>query len=206
MGMENLTPVALRDELREQGVSREQLAESWGVPLNQLDPEVRRRLLFRSDEECYKAALAASDGLEHGFKPLPDLHELAKSSRDCAAAHLREAILFYLSPAQDVSDRILGPEYREPKESFSFSRYARATLSGSAEGLAAPEESYPLFRASQELAGFSRNPDGSFRVSPRDELTAAFGDGVEVTGGVRYELWGPKGATRASNGEPKGNP
>ena len=44
MGMEAMTPVALRHYLANEKISREEVVERWGIELRQLDAEVRRRL------------------------------------------------------------------------------------------------------------------------------------------------------------------
>ncbi|MCH7928853.1 MAG: hypothetical protein IID03_12875, partial [Candidatus Dadabacteria bacterium] len=61
MGIEALTPVALRKYLQDNNLTKDALISKWKIDKKQIDPEVRRRLLFKGDDICYKDSKAASD-------------------------------------------------------------------------------------------------------------------------------------------------
>lgn len=67
MGIEAVTPVALRRELAARSITRDQLLNEWSVEPRKLDAEVRRRILFRGDDAAYRAALDAATGLSTGL-------------------------------------------------------------------------------------------------------------------------------------------
>ncbi len=58
-----------------------------------LESNLRLSHLFQGDNDCYKKAKAASDGFEHGFMPLRQVHSNAKETRDRTAKYLRTAII-----------------------------------------------------------------------------------------------------------------
>lgn len=111
MGVEALTPAVLRKIRDQTGKSNQELAEGWGIELKQLDSEVRRRLIFREDTTTFQKARAASDGLEHGFKPFPEIHSLASQVRDSTAAYLREAILDMIPLDEQVKTVLLSSPF-----------------------------------------------------------------------------------------------
>ena len=112
MGMEALTPVALRKELTTLGLtSRDELANAWDVEPNMLDAEVRRRVLFQGTDDLYQNVKSASDGLEHGFAEIDAIRETAKSCRLEASRRLREAILRDLMAS---TAELLKPPYDTP--------------------------------------------------------------------------------------------
>lgn len=111
IGMEALTPVALRRELSRSRLTEDELARSWGIEerragarRTRLAAEVRRRTLFRGDEETATKARKASDGLEHGFLEFARVRKLAADARDKDRSLLAGRNLRHLS-SRDAGTR-----------------------------------------------------------------------------------------------------
>ena len=94
MGMESLVPVIRRVELVNRGLnSTQELADCWGIPLDNLDSRIRRDNLFQADYDCHRDAKRASDGVEHGYLSFDEIRPLAQDVRDKTATYLRTAII-----------------------------------------------------------------------------------------------------------------
>lgn len=181
VGMEALTPVAVRRELARQGVTADELKRAWSdeltrqrgqpVELRSLDPEGRRRLLFRSDDATYRAAKDASDGYEHGSWALWDVRHRALVALDRTADYLRAAILDLAS---------LGPGEREALAAFPFDRplhrgverSLRGLLVGDADELALPGEEYPGIEWVREPIELPPDAEGDAGVGFKERIRA----------------------------------
>jgi hypothetical protein len=191
MGLETLTKAALSEECGTRRLTPVDLAAEWGVEKRQLDPEVRRRILFQGDEECYKLAKQASDGLEHGFMPYPQLRGLALRVRDRSAAYLRAAILGLARVEEKVRRLLLAPPFDRPLESWGYSKYVRGRLLGTTDELAEVGQEYPILRWKSSVKSVSRNPSGDYDIETTEEFTASLGEGVTFQPDS-YEVWGPR--------------
>lgn len=190
MGMESLTPVALRRELTSTGLTRDGRAQLWGVELKHLNAEVRRRLLFRLDTTTYRTAKNARDAFQHSFKAFATARADAIGVRNVTAEHLRAAILALADVDPATTAVLLASPFDRPiwwtREKYIFGR-----LIGTAEDLARPDQEYPVLR-------WASTP----RELPADEYgdaTFAFEESGApwVAEGVRFELdrlelWGPQ--------------
>jgi hypothetical protein len=79
MALEALTKAKIRQVCSASGFKSEsELANHLGVEVKNLDSTVRKRLLLADDDECYKKAKDASDGLEHGFLGYDKIRKYAK--------------------------------------------------------------------------------------------------------------------------------
>jgi hypothetical protein len=115
MGMEALTKAALRRERTKHGCTSDQaLVKELGIEKKELDGFVRRETLFQGDGETYRAAKAASDGFEHGFLSLADVHSLASQARDRTGELLRMAIFDAGGLEKNASEILLGEKYGTP--------------------------------------------------------------------------------------------
>ncbi|MGZ6109714.1 MAG: hypothetical protein ACXWMR_16615, partial [Gemmatimonadaceae bacterium] len=74
MGVETITPVALRRAFAAANSDRAGIASAWGIDIRQLDGEVRKRLILHGDADSYNKAKDASDGFEHGFLSFEEVH------------------------------------------------------------------------------------------------------------------------------------
>jgi hypothetical protein len=198
MGVEALTPVALRRELARAGTDPEGLANSWGIEREDgrwrglLDAEVRKRILFRGDQETYAKARRASDGFEHGFLDFNALRELSGDVQKRAAKYLRDAVFDLVELDDEVREPLTTHPYETPLNSFVV-RYLRGTFLGDAEDLAAPDQEYPLFRWTSKLKTLSRTDNGGYHLEMDEQMTARFSDDVQFQP-QSFEVWGPREA------------
>jgi len=203
MGMEALTKAALRQQCKTARLAEGDLAREWGVREKELEPEVRRRILFQGDDECYKVARSASDGLEHGFMPLGEVHRRARKVRDQSASYLRSAIFVLADVDQRARRVLLGPPFDSPLGSWRYSKYIRGRLLGATDELADEGQEYPVMHWKASVKSVSRKPSGDYNIEVTEKLTASLGKGLSFQP-ESFEVWGPgKGRGRAAT-EPEG--
>lgn len=142
MGMEALTPIALRNLLEEEGISREELAGRWDVELRALDAEMRRRILFRGDDECYSQAREARNGHQHGYRALWDVRSRAMEVRDRTADYLRTGIIDMVGLEPEVRATLLGHPFDRPFF-WSVITQLHGHLIGDVDDPAHPDDIYP---------------------------------------------------------------
>lgn len=188
MGMETLTPVALRAELAMRAVNREGLCSMWGIELKNCDPEVRRRLLFKSEDQIYRDAKSASDGFEHGFLPFDVVKQHAVAAKLKTASLLRSAIFEYVGLEAHLVDQLTAAPFAEPK-SLRFDKYVKGILQGELARLTDPAEMYPRFSWTTKPTGIQIGPDRSAQILFNEEFTAVLGPGTTFTG-KSLEVWG----------------
>jgi hypothetical protein len=194
MGMEGLTPVALREHLARENVNREALAARWGIDWTddtqrrQFDPEIRRRLLFNGDDATYHAAKKASDAYEHSFMPIPSVRALSMEVRDQTAQYLRRAILNLAQVDVAVQECLLGEPYSNVIE-WSMHRYVFGTIIGTADDLAAPDQQYPILKWTSKVSELDK-PDATFEIQFQDHIAPQLAEGLTFRLD-RYEVWGP---------------
>lgn len=203
IAVEALTKAILRTECARLGFEPDALAAHWQVDKKQLDGEVRRRLVFHGNSATYREANEVSNGLEHAFITLPELHARALAVRGVLAGHVRMAILEVLDLGSDAIDALGEPPYRTVKESYPFSRHWRGRLAGKGENLAADDQPYPWVDWSSTIVAFSQNDDGSFALTPREDVTFRLGPGISMSG-MSFELWGPRAGSTHAAEEPLG--
>jgi hypothetical protein len=200
MGMEALTPVALRRELSTKGVSEEALAKSYGIDVendacnrwrNGLAGIIRQKILFQGDQACYQAAKQASDGLEHGFLPFPDIWSRASESNELTARYLRSAIIGLADVPDDARERLLGAPYDRPFEVTPVSRYLRGHLISETDQLAREGQRYPLIRWKSSIKALRRIPSGEYQIEFNDRFESMLGEGVSFRP-TSHEVWGPQ--------------
>jgi hypothetical protein len=180
MAVEALTKAFLRAECTSQGLDDDGLCESWGIEKRSLDGEVRRRLIFSGDDQCYRDTRNTSDGLEHMFQDFPTLHRNAAACRDCAARHVRAAI-FRLIGVNDADVRSLeGDPYTEPLALVTLDRTLHGTLVGLGDKLARAGDAHPHFEGTWELKEFEDLGE-KYDVTFEDNFTVACGDGITLT-------------------------
>src|SRR5262249_19471170 len=93
MAGEALTPAIRRRLLEAHATNSAGLADLWKIELKQLDPEIRRRIIMRGDEEAYSKARDASDGLEHGYRDFAEIRAGSIDVRLRVAENLRKSVL-----------------------------------------------------------------------------------------------------------------
>jgi hypothetical protein len=188
MGVEALTKAVLREHLRRTGGSEDQLLVNWQVGRKQLDSEVRRRLIFQGDEQCFNKARAVSDGLEHGFTDFSVMRKPAYEVIVQTAEYLRRAIIVLVDLDPSLVERVLGRKYNTPRGPLKLVHYMRGTLIGKPEQLAATEQLYPIFEWSTKLKDVQIGEDGSYGFVPDQTLTAKLGKDVKFHL-TSFEVW-----------------
>jgi hypothetical protein len=182
IAVEALTKVAIRRALRDTGAgTTTELAEAWGVPLKELDGEIRRRMIFRGDADAARKAREASDGIEHGYLDFGVIRELSGETRKVTAACVRGAIFEFADLGEPWRGRLLEERYSEPLRSWIV-RYLRGRLVGDVDDLAAPGEPYPTFIRTKTLEDVEMLEDGSYHFQMVENFRAPFSEGVEFQG------------------------
>ena len=184
MAAEALTKAFLRQECHRHGVDEDGLCRAWAIEKKDLDPEVRRRLIFHGDTDCYRNARATSDGLEHMFEDFPKLQKVALKCRDCAAGHVRQAVFELIGVDQGDLVSLVAPPYNEPVNLVSMDRSVIAQLQGKGGQLARSDRDHPILENwTPEIVEVNIKGDG-FEVSIADNIKWALGERVQgnVTG------------------------
>lgn len=190
MAVETLTPVVLRG-LVSQGTSKDALIAEWQIDRKQLDAEVRRRHIFRNDDDAYKNAKWASDGFEHGFAPFDALRQTASQALLATASYVRQAIIEQLALPQDVSAVLLAPPLDQPFFLY-YSKYLRGTLVANSDNLAAPDQLYPMLSWKSTRHERPSEPGSDPGIEHREELQLRAADGVKLVDSAIY-VFGPGG-------------
>lgn len=188
MAAECLTPVVLRAEMARAQLTRDQLVEAWSVSPRDLDAEVRRRLIFRKDDTCYRAAKNASDGLEHGYENLRDIHRQARQHRVPLANHVRRAVIEALGIEGDMARHLFDPPFDVPGH-LGFSKYLRGKLIGSGTELSATDQDFPIVTWKSELKPADDTDGEEIPVRITETITPRLGAGIAFRP-ESIEVWG----------------
>jgi hypothetical protein len=186
VGMEALTPIALEQHLASESLTRDQLLNRWGVGPEALNAEVRRRLLFQGDDDCYGTAQKARNEALHGHAPTWQVRERALETRNRTAAYLRTALIRSAGLGRGVEAVLLAPPYDRPFH-WSVIQQMFGRIVSDGDEIARPEDLYP--RIDWMLVPVELPPDAegdagiAFRpfVRPRLAKGASFRlDGVQL--------------------------
>jgi hypothetical protein len=198
--VEALTPVFLRRELKRSGQSRDQLYAFWGLPSSEhqsvrnrnLDSAIRARLIFRGDISSYKDARTASDGFEHAYMDLGEVHERVSRAKIPTAAHVRRAIIEALNLPSEIAEAACGPQFSNPLERWEYDLAIRDKLTADSSGaLARNDRPHPEFEWEHPIQSMSANPDETVSFQLGGNLTAHIADGAKFDI-ERLEIRGPK--------------
>ena len=190
IGMEILTPVALRTHLSQYRIDKADLVSAWKIDLRRLDSEVRRRLVFDGDDDTYAKVKQASDGFEHGFLDFHDIRATALDLREKAAGYLRRALLRLSGLSQAAVSELSEHPYTRPFD-LEYTKYLWGTLRGSGDILAADGQDFPImmWRSKPSQKPNTIGPDPEIVFS--ETITARLAPGIEFQG-RRLEVWGPQ--------------
>ena len=200
IGVETLTPAFLKRECQTRGMNDEKLYKEWGLPaaeqrrdrMNKLAAEVRSRIIFEGDQECYRTAKNASDGFEHGFLSLRKAHDLAAKARDNTAANLRRAVFDLAELDRPTRSAFLDPPFNRPLERWRLDFQFRGKLVGPVNRLAPAGGEHPHFQWNEGNISATRLENGEVSVTFSDEsLTARFGNGV-ICKAKQFQVFGPR--------------
>jgi hypothetical protein len=200
MGMEALTKAVVRAHPDFAGLKEDDLVARLGIETDKLDPcqrleteilaRVRRKILFRGDDDCHRDAKAASDGFEHGYMPFDDIRHQASSVRDRTAAYLREAILNLVSIEGDHAATLLASPFNQPLGNWPVVKYIRGHLVGDSDDLASEQSEYPIMSWRSRITSMDVNEAGEYMVKSDEQLTARLGEGISFQP-KSFEVWGP---------------
>jgi hypothetical protein len=209
IGLEALTPIALEQHLTSESISREELIATWSIRSKDLDSEVRRRLLFKGDDECYSTAREVRNQALHGFEPTWSVREGALEVRNRTATYVRSALVRSAGLNREDEAALLAPPCDRPFHwSYLIQMYGHIVSDD--ENAARPEDLYP--RVDWEPVEMELPPDAdgdagialSFNVFPHLADGASFElDGVQVllpnTGDSDCGSIGPQDPSDASS-------
>ena len=196
IAVEALTKAVLRDLLAREGIREEDLLKRWNIQKKELDPEVRRRLLFQCNDAVYKSAKCASDGYEHSFLTPEAVRTPALQARDPTACYVREAILRLAAVPPDVYSRLTSPPFDKPFALHSTA-YVKGVIIGEGPRLAAEGQVYPILNW-RHRSGTSA--EGKFQS--HDGLTVQLGSGLRFEP-TRIEFWGGPPEGTGALGQPE---
>lgn len=177
MSAEALTKILLRQELSTVG-SQEAVLAAWGIELQNLDAEVRRRVVFGGNTALYREAKRASDGFEHGFTNFGTLRVATASLVPDVAVLIRAAIFRAVDLDPEITRVLQAEPFAVPLAVSSIARELRAVLRGPVENLTADGSAYPHFRLNSRLVSISPTSDGRATYESEEQLEPVFGEGI----------------------------
>ena len=192
MALEALTKSRIRLECKKRHIStQEELAVSLGVAVKRLDPTVRRVLILKGDNECYKKAKSASDGFEHGFLGFDKIQSLAQDTRYRMAKYIRTEVFYQLGINQEAYDVLTNDPYDKPLGYWPIVKCVRGKLVGENPELAAVGNAYPFLRWKPVIDKCEVKENEEVSIVFSDKFTAEFGEGIGIKS-VKYEAWKPE--------------
>jgi len=179
MALEAITKARLGEECSKRGLNAPgQLAESLGVPLEQLDGVVRKDLILKGDEECYKKASEASNALEHGYLDYREIIDLSKDVRHRMAKYVRTAILDMCVLDKGIYNILVNKPFDTPLGHWPIVKYFRGKLVGAGETLAAEGNAYPFLRWKPIIKSTKFDSDGKLNIQFTESLTPELAKGI----------------------------
>jgi hypothetical protein len=189
MAIEALTKAKIRIECSLRNIQNEQaLADTFKIPIKNLDSYIRKELLLKGDSECYAKAKKASDGFEHGFLKYDDLHGLAQDVRHRMACYTRQAILEMCQLEADVFNMLVNNPYDKPIGNWPVVKYLKGKLIGENNDLALPKNQYPFMSWKSTINKTFFDDKGKYNATISDTFTEELSEGTSFQD-VRYEAW-----------------
>ena len=179
MASEALTKAKIREECSSRGLqNKNNLAESLGIELKELESTIRKEFLLKGDEECYAKARKASDGFEHGYLGFDKIRELSMDVRRRMASYVRSSIL-ELCTIDIASMKILkSPPFDKPLGYWPIVKYIRGKLIGESSDLAAPGNMYPFIRWKPVVKSAVFDKEGKLKIKFKEHFREELGDGI----------------------------
>jgi hypothetical protein len=214
MGVEALTEVILRQECAKRETDVDGLAVQLGVTSgknqlrcsgcgrisDELRPAIRRKLIFKGNDDCYREAKRASDGFEHGFLGFDELSKLATAQRNATASYLRNAIIEAVS-----SDKELRTDLSQKSPALGAwkpRRIFRGALVGSGDSLSETGQEYPVLQWKSSIQSAAPTSSGGIAITPSEEITPRLGTGISLRLGAYGVLAPETGIKREPPKEP----
>ena len=203
MGVEAITPLALKRELARRGLKDRKALEreingppaaklklrvaTWlyakagGNLPNRLDPWVRLEVVFKGDLETYRAAQRASNQLEHGLADHGDVHVLAVKAIKKTAEYLRSTMLDLLQLDKVDFDALTAEPYAAPIGAGGLQRQLLATIRSAKDDVAMLDEQYPRVRWQVDLADYTYAPGDKGQMRLKQQLDPVISEGATMT-------------------------
>jgi hypothetical protein len=192
--VEALAPAALRKEMESQGLSKHEIARSWGCDLTQssaqkmFDGLVKRKLIFHDDGEVYKKTKDASDAFEHGYQDFGMLRAVAESIIMRSANHVRKSIFELCNLDTDTFGTLTSEPYDRPKGPPNVAHYVFGKLVGDGPDLAAPDQAFPILNWRYSLKPELDETSGDVRYTGPITITPRFASGISLSD-FHMEVW-----------------
>lgn len=221
MGVEAMTPIALKAELKRRGLKKRSELEEvvagpsdapWYLQLatrlyekaggyrpSKIDPWIRRQIIFRGDSDTYKLAKKASDHLEHGLSHHNEVQMMAAECVEKTAELLRHSILDHIPISEEDRQALKDKPYVNPVKTGGFERQLLATIVSEEDDIAAEDQAYPIVQWSFELQEFAMTDDGGYRMKVNQKMTPKIGEKARMELDRVY-LAGP---TETTHSEPE---
>lgn len=204
MGVEAITAAAISAEVRKRGLPNKRALEQIALRTSRpplrlriarwiypraggqtqsalLDIWARREIIFRGDDETYRVAKRASDGLEHGFESHDAVHRLAVQCVEKCAHYLRRTILEILPMRAEDRDALLNKPYAVPANTGSFERQLLATITCESDEIYPTGQMYPVVRWEFNLLDFKITEEGKHAMRVTQKLTPMMSDKAKMT-------------------------
>lgn len=210
MAAETLKVVALRRAMDDVAGDAE-LADAWGIRPGEprtrslMEAAARRRLVFHGDDDTERMAAEVSDGFEHGYRDLGDLHAPSLSVRERAARHVRVSFLELAGVPDAVRAELDSSRYEDPIEVTEYVRYIRGRLTGPGDELAPEGEAYPYLEWTSAPT-LTEAGEGRITISGSETFTVRTADAIGFKA-ESYEFWGPRSdlpSVDSTDEEPEG--
>jgi len=177
MAVEALTKAVIRVRCAADDIDEAELARRNNIDPD--DPErprwrpaletwARHTLIFQSDKKTYDAARTASDGVEHGFMEMNEVHKRAVSATEATFLYVRTAILGVLGIDDDEEFHEL--HARPPRDVQSLRKMVRGKFIGEQDDIAPPGEEYPYLEWRSNIRTITRTGD-EFSLTYNEHFT-----------------------------------
>lgn len=174
---EALTPIIRRQYMKDESLTQDQLLARWEIELKDLDPEVRRRLIFQGNDACYRTAREARNALLHGYDPLWQVREGSVDVRDLTASYVRRALIGSVELDDATREALLAPTYDRPFH-WSVDTFLFGRMLGDVENPARSGDMYPRVDWWLERSELPADAEGDARVHFDVGVAPQLADGV----------------------------
>jgi hypothetical protein len=168
MAVETLTPAVIRSRCARDSITEEDLLSRLGLEDRpKLEAWARREIIFGGDNETYRNARRASDGVEHGFLELDEVHKHAHAETSKVFAYVRHIMLDLLGFAEAGQPDLYR---RGPRDVQSLRRIIRGQLVGDGSDPAPTDVEYPFLTWNSSVKVWERNDD-NYELTVQDQFT-----------------------------------
>jgi hypothetical protein len=174
MAVETLTKAVIRRRGHDEGSDEEALAIRLGIDTtdaekwhHKLEVWAREDLIFDGDTATYRDARHASDGIEHGFLALDEIHRHALAVTEATFGYVRRAILDLLDIKQTKQPELYE---RPPRDVQSLRKMIRGQFVGDGTDPAPPGQEYPRLEWNSSVRTLNRDGD-KFSASFQETIT-----------------------------------